>query len=156
MAHRKSRTTHGSRLDSASTVALTSIMSGDILLHPQDISWADVLARHLPAPFKPYISDELDVGNFSDEFTAQDPVDSPAQPPTKHADIFRVWVPLSSLCIQYNPSFLSPPILFFSFPLLSSFLSPRATLSLLLQFCSPTMCLPSPMEGQMVSQTHSR
>lgn len=60
---------------------------------PQDISWADVLARHLPAPFKPYISDELDVGNFSDEFTAQDPVDSPAQPPTKHADIFRVRVP---------------------------------------------------------------
>lgn len=122
---------------------------------PQDISWADVLARHLPAPFKPYISDELDVGNFSDEFTAQDPVDSPAQPPTKHADIFRVRVPPSHHCV-FSITLHSSPSPYSSPLSLPSFLSPRATLSLLLQFCSLTMYLPSPMEEQMVSHTHSR
>ena len=49
-----------------------------------------MLAKRLSPPFKPYISDELDVGNFSEEFTELVPVDSPAPPPTKHADIFRV------------------------------------------------------------------
>ena len=56
----------------------------------QDLDWADVLAKRLTPPFKPYITDELDVGNFSEEFTDLVPVDSPALPPTKHQDIFRV------------------------------------------------------------------
>ena len=36
------------------------------------------------------MSSEADVGNFSEEFTAQPPMNSPGQPPTKHADLFRV------------------------------------------------------------------
>ncbi len=56
----------------------------------QDIDWSDILAKKVAPPFQPYITDDLDVGNFSDEFTALTPVDSPAQAPTKHADIFRV------------------------------------------------------------------
>lgn len=56
----------------------------------QGINWDDVLAKKLTPPFKPYIADELDVGNFSEEFTDLVPIDSPALPPTKHQDIFRV------------------------------------------------------------------
>ncbi len=54
------------------------------------MNWEDLLAKKVPPPFKPYISDDMDVGNFSEEFTNLAPVDSPAQPPQKHADIFRV------------------------------------------------------------------
>ena len=56
----------------------------------QGLNWDDVLAKKVDPPFKPYISDDMDVGNFSEEFTALAPVDSPAQPPVKHAEIFRV------------------------------------------------------------------
>ena len=56
----------------------------------QGVDWAKVLAKQVPPPFKPYISDEGDTGNFSRQFTELTPVDSPAQPPTKHQDIFRV------------------------------------------------------------------
>lgn len=56
----------------------------------QGLNWDDVLAKKVAPPFKPYISDDKDVGNFSEEFTALAPVDSPAQPPAKHTDIFRV------------------------------------------------------------------
>lgn len=66
------------------------------------MDWADVLAKRVPVPFKPYISDELDVGNFSEEFTTQVPIDSPALPPTKHADIFRVGYPAISAYSRYN------------------------------------------------------
>ena len=60
--------------------------------HPwfASISWDDILARKIPPPFKPYIHGELDVGNFAEEFTTQDPVDSPALPPAKHNEVFRV------------------------------------------------------------------
>lgn len=49
-------------------------------------------------PFRPYVSNEADVGNFSEEFTAQPPMNSPGQPPAKHADLFRVSVRLDCLC----------------------------------------------------------
>ena len=65
----------------------------------QDIDWSDILAKKVAPPFQPYITDDLDVGNFSDEFTALTPVDSPAQPPTKHADIFRVTILLVILLV---------------------------------------------------------
>ena len=54
------------------------------------MKWEDVLAKKVSPPFTPYISDDGDVGNFSEEFTNLAPVDSPAQPPAKHAEIFRV------------------------------------------------------------------
>lgn len=56
----------------------------------QGLNWEDLLAKKVPPPFKPCISGDVDVGNFSEEFTNLAPVDSPAQPPAKHSDIFRV------------------------------------------------------------------
>ena len=43
-------------------------------------------------PFRPYVSSEVDVGNFSAEFTAQPAMNSPGQPPGRNADLFRVGV----------------------------------------------------------------
>ena len=54
------------------------------------LDWDDVMSRKVAPPFKPHLQGELDVGNFAEEFTAQDPVDSPAQPPRKHNELFRV------------------------------------------------------------------
>lgn len=54
------------------------------------MDWEDVLAKRVAPPFKPYISDDMDVGNFSEEFTNLAPMDSPAQPPAKHTEVFRV------------------------------------------------------------------
>ena len=62
--------------------------------HPwfSSLDWDDVMAKKTEPPFKPFIHSELDVGNFAEEFTTQDPVDSPAQPPKKHNELFRVSV----------------------------------------------------------------
>ena len=56
----------------------------------QGVDWSKVLGKQMAPPFKPYISDEMDTGNFSSQFTEQVPVDSPAQPPARHQDLFRV------------------------------------------------------------------
>ena len=54
------------------------------------LDWNDVISKSLTPPFVPNIHGELDVGNFAEEFTAQEPIDSPAQPPQKHNQLFRV------------------------------------------------------------------
>ena len=54
------------------------------------LNWDDILAKKVAPPFKPYVSSELDVGNFAEEFTNQDPIDSPGLPITKHNEVFRV------------------------------------------------------------------
>lgn len=63
-------------------------IKGHPWFHPLD--WKQVLRRQAPVPFRPIVADELDVRNFADEFTEQDPIDSPAKPPKKHVDLFRV------------------------------------------------------------------
>ena len=83
--------------DSAKRLGATG--AAEVKGHPwfASVNWEQVLARQVPAPFKPVISDELDVSNFSEEFTMQAPVDSPAQPPHKHAHLFRVSKPGTEL-----------------------------------------------------------
>ena len=91
-----------------------------LLLSTQGVDWDAVLSRKLAPPFKPYISDELDVGNFSTQFTELVPVDSPAQPPPKHLDIFRVGghllgrreAQLASFLLCQGYSFIAPSVLF--------------------------------------------
>ena len=46
--------------------------------------------RNIPAPFKPEIKDELDVSNFSEDFTSMAVADSPAAVPLDGAKIFKV------------------------------------------------------------------
>ena len=58
--------------------------------HPffKSINWDDLLRRNIPAPFVPNISNNLDVSNFSVEFTDMPAVDSPADVPVAF-DVFK-------------------------------------------------------------------
>lgn len=54
-----------------------------IKAHPffKGLNWDDVLQKKVPTPFKPHVCNEMDVGNFAEEFTDMAPVDSPAVVP---------------------------------------------------------------------------
>jgi hypothetical protein len=57
----------------------------------QGLDWAALAARKIPAPFRPQIRSELDVGNFAEEFTRLEPVYSPSgSPPPGDPRIFQV------------------------------------------------------------------
>ncbi|XP_008565673.1 PREDICTED: ribosomal protein S6 kinase alpha-4, partial [Galeopterus variegatus] len=71
--------------------------------HPffQGLDWSALAARKIPAPFRPQIRSELDVGNFAEEFTRLEPVYSPSgSPPPGDPRIFQGY------------SFVAPSILF--------------------------------------------
>lgn len=56
----------------------------------QGLDWDYVAKKKIRAPFKPHIDDELDVSNFSDEFTGQDVTYSPAVAPNAENTPFKV------------------------------------------------------------------
>uniref|UniRef100_A0A8C0WXZ4 non-specific serine/threonine protein kinase n=1 Tax=Castor canadensis TaxID=51338 RepID=A0A8C0WXZ4_CASCN len=65
----------------------------EVKSHPffQGLDWAALAARKIPAPFRPQIRSELDVGNFAEEFTRLEPVYSPSgSPPPGDPRIFQV------------------------------------------------------------------
>lgn len=74
----------------------------------QDLSWDDLAQKKVPAPFVPRISNELDVSNFSEEFTQLVPQDSPAIVPPDVDKIFKVsceiYVKLILLKLKHFPS----------------------------------------------------
>ncbi|XP_058466795.1 ribosomal protein S6 kinase alpha-5 [Malaya genurostris] len=55
----------------------------------KSINWRLLADKKIAAPFKPVIEDELDTNNFSDEFTRQTPVDTPASAPPNSERLFR-------------------------------------------------------------------
>ncbi|GAB6028091.1 Chromosomal serine/threonine-protein kinase jil-1 [Chamberlinius hualienensis] len=63
-------------------------------------NWNDLARKAIPAPFIPKISSELDVSNFSEEFTGMVPADSPAIVPPNVEKLFKDY------------SYISPSILF--------------------------------------------
>uniref|UniRef100_UPI00398E4383 ribosomal protein S6 kinase alpha-5-like n=1 Tax=Pristiophorus japonicus TaxID=55135 RepID=UPI00398E4383 len=66
----------------------------------QGINWDDLVAKKIPAPFKPVIRSEMDVGNFAEEFTEMEPTYSPASLPHSGDRIFQGY------------SFIAPSVLF--------------------------------------------
>jgi len=56
----------------------------------QGLDWVALANRSIPAPFKPQIKNELDVSNFSEDFTSMAVTDSPAAVPLDGTKIFRV------------------------------------------------------------------
>lgn len=64
------------------------------------LNWDDLAQKKVPAPFVPRISNELDVSNFSEEFTAMIPQDSPAIVPPDVEKMFNGY------------SYVAPSILF--------------------------------------------
>lgn len=61
-----------------------------LYLTPQGTDWTALAQKAVPAPFMPRIANELDVSNFSDEFTRMIPADSPAIVPPNFDKIFKV------------------------------------------------------------------
>ncbi|XP_060519439.1 ribosomal protein S6 kinase alpha-5-like isoform X2 [Cylas formicarius] len=59
--------------------------------HPffKNMDWSRLARKEISAPFKPVIRNELDVSNFSEEFTAMPPTDSPAIVPPNYDKIFK-------------------------------------------------------------------
>ncbi|XP_028409650.1 ribosomal protein S6 kinase alpha-5-like isoform X2 [Dendronephthya gigantea] len=53
------------------------------------LDWTSVYERKVPAPFVPHINDEMDVSNFSAEFTGMTPHYSPAVVPNVTGQVFR-------------------------------------------------------------------
>jgi len=62
----------------------------------QWLDWVALGNRRIAAPFKPQIKNELDVSNFSDDFTSMAVADSPAAVPLDGTKIFRVTVTTNS------------------------------------------------------------
>lgn len=57
----------------------------------QGLDWELVATKKIEPPFKPAIKDDVDVSNFSTEFTNMAAADSPAvAAPDNMADVFRV------------------------------------------------------------------
>lgn len=53
------------------------------------LNWANLANKKIPAPFVPKIRHELDVSNFSDEFTLMSATDSPAVVPLNGEKLFK-------------------------------------------------------------------
>ncbi|XP_056630842.1 ribosomal protein S6 kinase alpha-5-like isoform X1 [Diorhabda sublineata] len=70
--------------------------------HPffKNLDWDKLAKKEIPAPFKPVIRNELDVSNFSEEFTQLPPTDSPAVVPPNFDKIFKGY------------SYVAPSVLF--------------------------------------------
>lgn len=70
--------------------------------HPffSDLDWEALARKEISAPFVPKISGELDVSNFSEEFTKMIPTDSPAIIPPNFDKIFKGY------------SYVAPSVLF--------------------------------------------
>ncbi|XP_068918407.1 ribosomal protein S6 kinase alpha-5-like isoform X3 [Tenebrio molitor] len=70
--------------------------------HPffKSLDWNKLSQKEIPAPFKPTIRNELDVSNFSEEFTQMPPTDSPAVVPPNYDKIFKGY------------SYVAPSVLF--------------------------------------------
>lgn len=70
--------------------------------HPffRSLDWVALSEKRVPAPFVPRIAGELDVSNFSEEFTRMTPTDSPAVIPPNFDKIFKGY------------SYVAPSVLF--------------------------------------------
>ncbi|XP_008199672.1 ribosomal protein S6 kinase alpha-5 isoform X2 [Tribolium castaneum] len=66
----------------------------------KSLDWEKLARKEIPAPFKPVIRSELDVSNFSEEFTQMPPTDSPAVVPPNYDKIFKGY------------SYVAPSVLF--------------------------------------------
>lgn len=70
------------------------------------LNWTDLSKKAVPAPFIPKISGELDVSNFSEEFTKMTPTDSPAIVPPNFDKIFKVSCKFLIIYIFRNTKFV--------------------------------------------------
>lgn len=60
------------------------------IMYVQGLNWDDLAMKKIPAPFIPKIRHEMDVSNFSEEFTNQVPTESPCIAPNMGDKLFKV------------------------------------------------------------------
>ncbi|XP_057207720.1 ribosomal protein S6 kinase alpha-4-like [Triplophysa rosa] len=74
----------------------------EIKSHPffKGLNWSELAEKKVASPFRPELRNELDVGNFAEEFTGMEPVYSPASTPPSTDRLFQGY------------SFVAPSILF--------------------------------------------
>lgn len=60
----------------------------------QHLNWDAVFERRIKTPFIPRINNDMDVSNFSSEFTGMTPDYSPAAVPNNTEKVFRVGLPM--------------------------------------------------------------
>ncbi|KAL0191980.1 hypothetical protein M9458_010276, partial [Cirrhinus mrigala] len=53
------------------------------------LNWSDLAEKKVQSPFRPELRNELDVGNFAEEFTGMEPVYSPASTPPSTDRLFQ-------------------------------------------------------------------
>ncbi|XP_076464763.1 ribosomal protein S6 kinase alpha-5-like [Babylonia areolata] len=80
------------------------------------LNWEDLAQKRIPAPFTPKIKDDLDVSNFSEDFTNMPPTESPAIAPDMGNKLFKGY------------SFVAPSIIFSENSISSSLLAPSKAL----------------------------
>uniref|UniRef100_A0A8C2FYF6 Ribosomal protein S6 kinase n=1 Tax=Cyprinus carpio TaxID=7962 RepID=A0A8C2FYF6_CYPCA len=74
------------------------------------LNWSDLAEKKVQSPFRPELRNELDVGNFAEEFTGMEPVYSPASTPPSTDRLFQVLTHRHTSCRQYiTPQFLPQP-----------------------------------------------
>nr|CAD7576670.1 unnamed protein product [Timema californicum] len=78
----------------------------DFISRLLEINWEDLARKNIPSPFVPKISNELDVSNFSEEFTKMTPADSPAIVPPNFDKVFKISL------FSKGYSYVSPSVLF--------------------------------------------
>ena len=69
------------------------------------MNWDDIYERKIRVPFIPNINDELDVSNFSVEFTGMSPHYSPATVPNNTERVFSVSIGMvitENLFVNYS------------------------------------------------------
>ncbi|PSN31294.1 hypothetical protein C0J52_25546 [Blattella germanica] len=57
--------------------------------YDKDLSWEDLSLKKIRPPFVPKIENDVDVSNFSEEFTDMTPTDSPAVVPPNSEEFFK-------------------------------------------------------------------
>lgn len=79
----------------------------------KSLDWEKLARKEIPAPFKPIIRNELDVSNFSEEFTGMPPTDSPAIVPPNYDKIFKGY------------SYVAPSVIFSKNAISDNILNPK-------------------------------
>ena len=79
------------------------------------MSWEALAKKQIPAPFVPNIRHEMDLSNFSEEFTKQAPLESPSiVPPSEGEKLFKVKNKINILLNIIRLLTFQPPKLYLS------------------------------------------
>ena len=86
-------------------MCINSIVYSEGFVILQSIVWERLAQKKISPPIVPVVSNEMDTSNFSEEFTCQQPSDSPAVTPNDALQLFRVCTQLHYQQFDYMRSY---------------------------------------------------